>query len=99
MFRPVAIYLGLRYIRAKRRQNFISFISLASMIGIALGVAVLITVLSVMNGFDYEIQNRVFEMARHVTVSHYDNKLPAWQTLQQRLAHYPNIVASAPFTN
>jgi lipoprotein-releasing system permease protein len=99
MFRPVALYIGLRYTRAKRRNHFISFISLASMIGIALGVAVLITVLSVMNGFDEEIKHRLFDMARQVTVSRYDGTLPKWQILQQRLAHSPNVVAVAPFVN
>jgi lipoprotein-releasing system permease protein len=99
MFRPVALYIGLRYTRAKRRNHFISFISLASMIGIALGVTVLITVLSVMNGFDDEIKHRVFDMARQVTVSRYDGVLPDWQTLQQQLANQPNIIAIAPFVN
>ncbi|MGB6977421.1 MAG: lipoprotein-releasing ABC transporter permease subunit [Gammaproteobacteria bacterium] len=99
MFRPVALYIGLRYTRAKRRNHFISFISLASMIGIALGVTVLITVLSVMNGFDEEIKHRIFDMARQVTVSTYDGVLPQWQTLQRQLARFPNIVAVAPFVN
>ncbi|HLB58126.1 MAG TPA: lipoprotein-releasing system transmembrane subunit LolC, partial [Gammaproteobacteria bacterium] len=62
MFRPASIFIGLRYTRAKRRNHFISFISLMSMLGIALGVLVLITVLSVMNGFDAEIKKRVFSM-------------------------------------
>jgi lipoprotein-releasing system permease protein len=56
MFRPLALFIGLRYTRAKRRNHFISFISLMSMLGIALGVLVLITVLSVMNGFDSQIK-------------------------------------------
>jgi lipoprotein-releasing system permease protein len=99
MFRPVALYIGLRYTRAKRRNYFISFISLASMIGIALGVMVLITVLSVMNGFDEEIKHRVFDMARQVTVSRYDGVLPQWQTLQRQLSSAPNVVAVAPFVN
>ena len=62
MFRPAAWFVGLRYTRAKRRNHFISFISVVSMIGIALGITVLITVLSVMNGFDKEIRERVFSM-------------------------------------
>jgi lipoprotein-releasing system permease protein len=64
MFRPVALYIGLRYTRAKRRNHYISFISLTSMIGIALGVMVLITVLSVMNGFDAAIRDHFFAMAQ-----------------------------------
>ena len=69
MFRPIALYIGLRYTRAKKRNHFISFISLTSMIGIALGVMVLITVLSVMNGFDNEIRNRIFSMATQVAIT------------------------------
>lgn len=97
MFKPLALYIGLRYTRAKRRQHFISFISLASMLGIALGVAVLITVLSVMNGFDYEIQNRLFNMANQVTVSRLDGPLTNWQALQQQVQKQSKVVAAAPF--
>jgi len=97
MFRPLAIYIGLRYTRAKRRQHFISFISLASMLGIALGVAVLITVLSVMNGFDYEIQNRIFNLANQVSVSRFDGPLNDWQELAKKIETQPDVKATAPF--
>lgn len=97
MFRPLAIYIGLRYTRAKRRQHFISFISLASMIGIALGVTVLITVLSVMNGFDYEIRERLFNLANQVTISHFDGVMRDWKIIAQQVDAQPNVVASAPF--
>ena len=63
MFRPLALYIGLRYTGAKRRNHFISFISLISIIGIGLGVAALITVLSVMNGFEQELRARILGMA------------------------------------
>ena len=63
MFRPLELYIGLRYTRAKRRNHFISFISLISIMGIALGVAALITVLSVMNGFEQELRTRILGMA------------------------------------
>ena len=68
MIKPLALYIGLRYTRAKRRNHFISFISLASLLGIALGVMVLITVLSVMNGFNYQIKSRLFAMVPQVTI-------------------------------
>ena len=71
MFRPMSLYIGLRYTRAKRRNHFVSFISLVSMLGIALGVTVLITVLSVMNGFDYQIRHRLFDLAQQVSVTNY----------------------------
>jgi len=97
MFKPLALYIGLRYTRAKKKNHFISFISLSSMLGIGLGVMVLITVLSVMNGFDEEIHKRFFGMAPELTVSNQDNELGDWQSLEARLAHYPGILAIAPF--
>jgi len=97
MFRPAAFFIGLRYTRAKRRNHFISFISLASMIGIALGVAVLITVLSVMNGFDKEIKNRVFSMVPPITVSSHLGSVSEWQELQNLFKQNTLVLASAPF--
>lgn len=97
MFRPVSLFIGLRYTRAKRRNHFVSFMSFSSMIGIALGVMVLITVLSVMNGFDAEIRHRIFGMARQITVSAYSGNVQNWQSLQQELDHQPGVVATAPF--
>lgn len=97
MFRPAAIFIGLRYTRAKRRNHFISFISLVSMIGIALGVMVLITVLSVMNGFDKEIRSRVFSMVPAMTVTSPIDVMHGWPSVQQSIARYPGVVASAPF--
>lgn len=97
MFRPLALYIGLRYTRAKKRNYFVSFISLASMLGIALGVTVLITVLAVMNGFDYEIHNRVFSMARQVTVSHFAPGIHDWQMVKKEVEKNRDVIASAPF--
>lgn len=99
MFRPLAVFIGLRYSRAKRRQYFVSFISLASMLGIALGVTVLITVLSVMNGFDYEIRHRIFGMTPQVTVTELDGGLAHWQLLAKKIQQYPNVSAVAPFVD
>lgn len=97
MFRPAAVYIGLRYTRAKRRNHFISFISMMSMIGIALGVIVLITVLSVMNGFDREIKKRVFSMVPPITVGSISNYVINWQDLQKILQKAPEVTAVAPF--
>lgn len=96
MFHPLALYIGLRYTRAKKRSHFVSFISLASMLGIALGITVLITVLSVMNGFDYEIRNRIFSLVRQVTVAGYDGKVDNWQAVQKEIAKNHEVIASAP---
>src|ERR1700722_8803056 len=88
MIRPLPLYIGLRYTRAKRRNHFISFISFASTIGIALGVAVLITVLSVMNGFDEQIRQHFFALAPQITI------IPQ---VNDSIGRQPDVVASAPF--
>jgi lipoprotein-releasing system permease protein len=97
MFKPLALYIGLRYTRAKKRNHFVSFISLSSMLGIGLGVMVLITVLSVMNGFDAEIHKRFFGMAPEVTVSGKNGIINDWTRLESELKSTPGITAIAPF--
>jgi lipoprotein-releasing system permease protein len=93
------LLVGLRYTRAKRRNHFISFISATSMAGIALGVAALIVVLSVMNGFQKELRARILGVASHVQISGADNRLKDWRGLAQVAAKEPRVVASAPFVN
>lgn len=97
MFRPASLFIGLRYTRAKKRNHFISFISLMSMLGIALGVLVLITVLSVMNGFDREIKKRVFGMVPPITVSSLMGYVSNWQDANKVLLQSKEITATAPF--
>ena len=79
MFRPLEIFIGLRYTRAKRRNHFISFIALFSMLGIGLGVLVMITVLSVMNGFQKEVRERLLSTASHATVAAPNGSLRDWR--------------------
>ena len=97
MFKPIPLFIGLRYTRAKKKNHFVSFISLSSMLGIGLGVMVLITVLSVMNGFDNEIHKRFFGMAPEITISGRDGKISDWQALEQKLKSTPNVKAIAPY--
>jgi lipoprotein-releasing system permease protein len=97
MFKPLALFIGLRYTRAKKKNHFISFISFSSMLGIALGVAVLITVLSVMNGFDEEIHNRFFGMAPEITINDYSGKMANWQKLDEQLKNFLDVKAVAPY--
>src|SRR5689334_22791233 len=97
MFRPAYLFIGLRYTKAKKRNHFISFIAFVSMFGIALGVCVLITVLSVMNGFDYEIKKRIFSMVPAITISSNTGYIANWQNLQKTLQQFPGITASAPY--
>jgi len=98
MFRPKELYIGLRYTRAKRRNGFVSFIALISMLGIALGVAALIVVLSVMNGFGKELRERTLGMTAHATVTGQDGKLADWQSIQKKVAKHSSVIGSAPFT-
>ncbi len=97
MFRPLELFIGFRYLRAKRRNHFISFISLISMSGIALGIVVIITVLSVMNGFQREIKERVLSMTAHATVFELNGELRDWQKVKQELQGNPVIKGSAPY--
>ncbi|HJU49382.1 MAG TPA: ABC transporter permease, partial [Pseudogulbenkiania sp.] len=96
---PFEALIGFRYLRAKRRNGFISFISLVSVLGIALGVAALIIVLSVMNGFQKEIRGRILGVASHVEVSTYQGKLSDWQSVAGVAAKEPHVIAAAPFVN
>src|SRR3990172_11695318 len=97
MFKPLELFIGLRYTRAKRRNHFISFISLTSMLGIALGVAALITVLSVMNGFQNELRTRILGVASHVQISGPGDMLADWPAVAAAAASDPRVVAAAPY--
>lgn len=97
IFQPLSVAIGLRYLRAKRRNHFISFISLTSMAGIAVGVAILITVISVMNGFEKELRERILSMISHATVSTWDRPFEDWQTLVEMARQHPDVVGAAPF--
>lgn len=99
MFRPLLLYIGLRYMRGRQRTQFISFITLTSVLGIALGVSALITVLSVMNGFESELRERILGMTSHTTVTGRMNRLSDWQTVQQQLVNEAHILGSAPFVD
>ncbi len=93
------LLVGLRYTRAKRRNHFISFISLTSMLGIALGVAALIVVLSVMNGFQKEVRARILGVVAHVQITGAENRLADWQGVAREASANPAVTAAAPFVN
>ncbi|SMF95752.1 lipoprotein-releasing system permease protein [Methylomagnum ishizawai] len=97
MFKPLIFFIGLRYTRAKRRTRFISFIALTSVLGLALGVTALITVLSVMNGFEEELRERILGMASHASISGPDGKLRDWHSLEPTLRQEPRIQGWAPY--
>jgi len=97
MFQPYQLFVGLRYTRAKRRNHFISFISLISIIGIALGVTALITVTSVMNGFEKEMRERIIGAASHATITQYGEPLEQWEAVSALASEDPRVVGAAPY--
>jgi len=97
MFKPLSVFIGLRYTKAKRRNHFISFISLTSMLGVALGVAALIVVLSVMNGFEKELRERILGMTSHAFITGANGTLKDWKSLQNLIDGADHLVDSAPF--
>ena len=96
MFNSFETMIGLRYVRARRRNHFISFISMSSMIGVALGVMALITVISVMNGFEKELKDRILGMASHAVIEEL-NGLKDWQLVMNNIKEHPEIVGAAPY--
>lgn len=96
MFRPLSIFIGTRYTRAKRRNHYISFISLTSMIGLALGVLAMIVVLSVMNGFQQEMSSRILGMVSHATLSA-ERPLDDWRRVADAAMKHPEVVGAVPF--
>lgn len=86
MFKPLALYMGWRYTRAKRKNHFISFISLIAIGGIVIGMTALITVLSVMNGFHNELRDQILGLAPHIVVTDYSRTLGDWQPLEKELS-------------
>ncbi len=96
---PYELFVGLRYTRAKRKNHFISFISLTSMVGIALGVAAIIVVLSVMNGFQTELRNTILGVASHVEITEHNNRLSNWQNVAEQVKQQPKVQSAAPYIN
>ena len=97
MYKPLEVFIGLRYLRAKRRNHFISFISLISMLGIALGLTTLITVISVMNGFEKELRARILGAIAHATIQPMDGALMDWRSVIKEVEKHPEVNGAAPF--
>ena len=93
------LFIGLRYTRARQRSRFISFISMVSVVGIALGITVLITVLSVMNGFQREVRTRMLSVASHMQITGADNTLTDWRSVAAKAARHEQVVAVAPYVS
>lgn len=97
MFRPLELFIGTRYIRAKRRNHFISFISVVSMLGLVIGLTALITVISVMNGFDGELRSRTLAMVSQATISGVADSMPNWKQALQIAEQNPHVKGAAPY--
>jgi lipoprotein-releasing system permease protein len=94
---PYELFIGLRYSRAKRRNHFVSVISLTSIVGMALGITVLISVMSVMNGFQKEIRERILGVVSHVQISGAGSHLDDWRKVAEEAKKHPQVVAAAPY--
>ena len=99
MRQPYEISMALRYLRVRGRNGFISFISLVSMVGIGLAVAVLIVVLSVMNGFEHELRQRILNVVSHATISGVDAPLADWRSMREDVLASPDVVGAAPYVD
>ena len=97
MVNPVELFIGLRYLRAKRRTRFVSFITLISLAGVALGVAALIVILSVMNGFEGELRDRLLSMTAHGFVTGRDGAVDDWTVLQAEVSRDRRVRGAAPY--
>jgi lipoprotein-releasing system permease protein len=97
MTRSYELFIGRRYLRSSRGNRFVSFISTISMVGVAIGVAVLIIVLSVMNGFERELRQRILSLTSHATISAFGSGLPDWRATAAKLAESDEVIASAPY--
>lgn len=97
MYKPLSAFIGLRYLGAKKQNHFISFISLTSMLGIALGVTTLITVISVMNGFEKELRARILGAISHATIQPLEKPLDNWREVIKNVEQRDDVVAAAPY--
>ncbi len=99
MFQPLPVFVGLRYVRTRRQGFFVSFISWVSMLGVCLGVAALITIISVMNGFEGELRSRLVALTAHATVTAPAGRMEAWQAVAARAMSAPGTAGAAPFVD
>jgi len=97
MFHPVPVYVGLRYVVSRHRDFFVSFISWISMLGICVGVAALITIISVMNGLERETRSRLLSLASHATISATPERMRDWEPLAERIRRQPDVQGVAPY--
>lgn len=96
MFHPVSAFIGLRYSRSRNRSGFVSFITFFSTVGILLGVAALITVVSVMNGLEGELKKRILGIVPHIVISNHNQTFSNWQSIAQKVTELPHVIKVTP---
>src|SRR5579871_6095167 len=89
--------IGTRYLRSTHRRGFVSFVALMSVLGLMLGVATLIVVLSVMNGFERELRNRILSVTSHATLSSLEGPMDNWRDVQRAALQQPGVRAAVPY--
>ncbi|MBV8851910.1 MAG: lipoprotein-releasing ABC transporter permease subunit [Sinobacteraceae bacterium] len=94
---PYEWLIGTRYLRSTHRRGFVSFVALMSVLGLMLGVATLITVLSVMNGFERELRSRILSVTSHATLSAIDGPMENWRQVQAAARKRPGVIAAVPY--
>lgn len=97
MFQPLECFIGLRYARSRRRRGFVSFMTGASLLGISLGVAALIVILSVMNGLETEARTRLLALSAHATLTGPGGSLPDWESVARRVEALPGVTGASPY--
>ena len=99
MSKRFELWMGGRYVRSRSRNSFVSLISAISMLGIAIAVLVLIIVMSVVNGFERELQDRLLAMTAHASIEHPEGKLPDFETLRETALENKRVVGAAPYVD
>src|SRR5262249_56381597 len=94
---PYEWLIGTRYLRSTHRRGFVSFVALMSVVGLMLGVATLITVLSVMNGFERELRSRILSVTSHATLSAIEGAMPNWREVRATALKQPGVEAAVPY--
>ncbi len=99
LFHPLPLFVGLRYVLTGHRGFFVSFISVVSMVGLILGVALLIVIISVMNGFEGELRSRLVALTAHATVTGPPERMAEWRAVARRIGAVPGVTGAAPFVD
>src|SRR5258707_14148004 len=97
MFQPLPVFVGLRYSLAREHSFFVSFITWVSLLGVAVGVAAVIIILSVMNGFESELRSKLLSVTAHARILNGGASIPDWKMRLQQLQRAPGLLGAAPF--